>query len=139
MPDKRSKVKPRRPPGQEHVKSRETRPGSTNDQPPHFSLCYLMDGFRVSDCQRDDKAAFAERLQELSAMTWGQIMLAPRVGLGTEVIDQASIKRPIPPRITPEVTLLSWRFGGGARVIGYREDRLFHLLWIDPNHDAYKG
>lgn len=72
-------------------------------------------------------------------MTWGQIIQAPSGGMGTEPIPQNQIIPPIPPHITPDITLLSWRFGQGARMVGYREGEAFHVVWVDPNHHVYSG
>jgi len=102
-------------------------------------LQFLVAGFRVSDCQPADKAAFAERLQAWGMMTWAQIMQAPREGLGTETIDRTSLQETPPNHVTPDVRLLAMRFGRGARVIGYRDDEILHIIWIDPNHKVYRG
>ncbi|MDP9364975.1 MAG: hypothetical protein M3Q10_12250 [Chloroflexota bacterium] len=137
MPSGRKKVKPRTPPGQPHILARETPSGSTNNETPYFSFCHLQAGFRVTDCHQAQKAEFAQRLEELSRLTWNDINQAPRQGLGTETISRTSIRRPIPDHVTLDVRILSFYFGGGARMIGYRRDRVFHVLWIDPNHKVY--
>lgn len=59
--------------------------------------------------------------------------------MGTETISRESINPAIPRHVTPDVRILSWRFGGGARIIGYREDQVFHIVWVDPNHNVYEG
>ncbi len=133
------RLKSRKPPSQPHVAAREPIARSTNDQPPCFTFCYLAPDFRVSDCEHSDKGAFADRLQELGQLTWGQITQAPRQGMGTETIPQDRIIPAIPRHITPDIRLLSWRFGRGARIIGYRDEQVFHVVWIDPNHRAYPG
>lgn len=135
----KNKLKTRKPPSQPRVASREPLTRSTNDRAPYFSFYYLAQNFRISDCQQSDKSALAERLEELSQLTWGQIMQTPRTGMGTETISQESIAPAIPQHITPDVRILSWRFGRGARIIGYREDQVFHVVWVDPNHQAYSG
>lgn len=133
------RAKPRAPQGAPHVRAREPRGESTNRLHPLFSLRHLAAGFRVSDCQRSDKAAFADRLQELAQLTWTQIMLAPRQGIGTETIDHQSVREAIPTHVTPDRTLLAIRFGDKARIIGYREDEVLHIIWIDPEHRVYPG
>ncbi len=66
-------------------------------------------------------------------------MSAPRQGLGTETIPQLGINETIPEHITPDVRILSSRFGQRARLIGYRSDEVFHIIWIDPKHKVYQG
>lgn len=112
-------------------------PRPTNHLKPHFSFYHLQDGFRISDCQAVDKGEFAQRLQELSQLTWNQIVLSPRQGLGSEKIDRESIKVAIPEHLSRDKRILAFRFGGGARIVGYREDQIFHVVWIDPNHNVY--
>lgn len=106
---------------------------------PHFSFCHLAPGFGVADCQQAQKAEFAQRLQELSGLTWGDINQAPRDGFGTEKIAQGSVRPAIPSHLSPDVNLLSFQFGGGSRIIGYRDHQVFHVVWIDPNHRVYTG
>jgi hypothetical protein len=118
---------------------RETPVGPTNQLRPYFSFHLLEAGFRVSDCQSHHKAEFAERLQELGQLTWLEILQAPRQGLGSEIISRNSIIPAIPPTITPDLRCLSFRFGQGARIIGFRDSQVFHVVWVDPNHRVYKG
>lgn len=66
-------------------------------------------------------------------------MQARREGMGTETIAHGSIIPAVPQHIPPDVRLLSWRFGEGARIIGYREDEAFQVVWVDPNHRVYRG
>jgi hypothetical protein len=122
----------RKSPGQARIAARETPRQSTNRLRPIFSLYNLAAGFSVSDCQPNHKAEFAQRLEELSRLTWGEIVQAPRRGLGSETFAQNTIRVPIPDFVTPDVTLLSWRFGGAARIIGYRDDQVLHIVWVDP-------
>jgi hypothetical protein len=66
-------------------------------------------------------------------------MQAPREGLGTETLDRNSLDESPPDHVTPDVRLLALRFGRGARVIGYRDDEILHIIWIDPHHKVYRG
>jgi hypothetical protein len=131
------KAKGRRLPSPPHIAQPVAEPRPTNHLKPHFSLYHLEDGFRVSDCQAVDKGEFAQRLQELSQLTWNQIVLAPRQGFGSETIALRSIKVAVPNHITDDRRLLAFRFGDAARIVGYREDQIFHIVWIDPNHNVY--
>jgi hypothetical protein len=110
---------------------------SASDQRPLFSFYHLEDGFRVSDCQARDRGDFAVRLEELSQLTWTQIILAPRQGLGAETIKRESIRVRVPSDLTRDLRIIAFRFGSGARIVGYREDRVFHVIWVDPNHRVY--
>jgi hypothetical protein len=134
-----AKAKDRKPPQNGRAAARKPHAGSTNHLNPHFSFYQLEAGYCVSDCQADHKAALADRLQELSQLTWGEILQAPRKGFGTETIAADSIRPRVPQLITPDVRFLSMYFGKGARLVGYRDDQVFHVVWIDPHHKVYNG
>lgn len=102
-------------------------------EPPMFSLRYLVSGYSVSDCQPDDKAAFAETLAKLSKLTWAQIKQAPRHGLGCEKIARNAIRGGMPPHLTKDVDLIALRFNGRKAMVGYRDRALYYVLWLD--HD----
>lgn len=110
---------------------------STNRDTPWFCFHKLQRGRCIQDCDQEQQAAVAETLRRLSQLTWGEITQAPRHGLGCEKIERDSIQVAIPPHITEEVQLLSFRCHGLAPMIGYRLDRVFHLIWIDKNFDVY--
>src|SRR4051812_45081211 len=71
-------------------------------EPPQFSLRHVQDAHCITRCEKDDKIAFADRLRELSRMTWAEIRVAHRHGLGTEKIAQSAIEAGIPDCVTPE-------------------------------------
>lgn len=73
---------------------------SPEQQHPTFSLRYMSKDFCISDCTKEEKAAFADTLYTLSQMTWSQINSSARHGSGYKRIAQNSIKAPIPKHIT---------------------------------------
>ena len=120
------------------------RPGASRPINPETSLPVFSfekmgrgNGFCVESCSDDDRAAVAMRLFLLSRMTWQEIHNAPRHGLGTEKIDRAAIRPALPPEISEDVTFLAVRYKGKRPMIGYRDGRIFHLLFIDHSFSAY--
>ena len=71
-------------------------------------------------------------------MTWLQLRLAHRHGLGSEKIARSSMLIPIPPRVTEDVDILAFRCIGIKPMLGFRLGRIFHIIWIDKNLTAYK-
>lgn len=134
-----AKPKPPTPKSGKRIKARTAPQVTSNDLHPIFCLRYLVSEFRVSDCEKEDQAAFAKRLELLSQLFWGQIASSSRLGVGTETIDHASLRVPIPPHITPDQKFLSLHLRGPFRVIGYRDNQVFHIVWIDPKHKVYPG
>ena len=70
-------------------------------------------------------------------MTWAQIKTADRMGLGFETIARSSITAGIPRHITDDVRLLAFRFFGNAPMVGYRDGRVFFVLWLDRSFTLY--
>lgn len=107
--------------------------------PPVFSFEKMArgNGFCVESCSDDDRAAVAMRLFLLSRMTWQEIHNAPRHGLGTEKIARAALRPALPPGISEDVTFLAVRYHGKRPIIGYRDGRIFHSLFIDHSFSAY--
>jgi len=119
------------------LKSHDTAKQTPNQMRPKFSLEYLQKGYCLSDCTKDEKAAFADRLHELSQLTWQQIQQAGRHKQGFEKIPSESIKSGIPPCITDDVVIMAFRFCGLAPMVGFRRDEVFFAVWLDRDFTLY--
>ncbi|MBA3922718.1 MAG: hypothetical protein H0X31_13895 [Nostocaceae cyanobacterium] len=106
-------------------------------QPPLFSLCYMNKDYSISKCTKDEKAALADTLYQLSQLTWSQIKASPRHGLGYEKIDRNVIKSSIPSQIKNDVNLIAFRFCALAPMVGYRDGAVFHIIWLDRDFTLY--
>jgi len=104
---------------------------------PVFCFKHLQADYSLAQCDKDERAAFIEQLCMYSQMTWQQIILAPRHGLGSEKISLDSIRAPLPRSVTPDVTLLALRFDGKKPFVGYRYHFIFHVLYIDRGFTLY--
>jgi len=111
---------------------------STNDKTPVFCLEHLQPQYCLSKCQKDEKAAFADALFKRSKLSWGQIIQADRHGLGCETIKRDAIQAAIPSHLTEDVRFIALRFKNKAPMVGYKEGRIFHILWIDRSFTLYK-
>ena len=107
---------------------------------PVFCLALMKEGngYSVDCCDLPHRAALAVRLSKLSQMTWLQIKSAPRHGLGCETIARNAIKSPLPQQVTDDVVLIALRYNGKSPMVGYRDERTFHILFIDHNMTLYK-
>lgn len=122
------------------MKSPEAPAISPDNLPPLFSLFNMTPHHCITCCQKDEKAAFAVRLRELSQLTWAQLRQADRHGMGYEQINRDSLKVPIPSRITDDVKFIAFRFDGKKPIIGYRDKddkRIFHIVWVDRSFKVY--
>lgn len=116
-----------------------TKPQDPDLQPPIFSFEKMQEGsgYSVTCCQRDDQAALSKCIFKLSKVTWRDIRHSPRHGIGTETIHRASLKVGLPHGIPDDATLIAIRFNGMKPMIGYRDARVFYVVFLDSNFSAY--
>lgn len=139
MGDKHKLKKPKSEQGK-RISTDEGKALDTFNLPPKFCLRQLRNRYSLVDCERDEKAAFADRLYELSRLTWKQINQAGRHGQGYEKIDRDAIKGDaVPDGISEDVNIIAFRCIGLAPMVGYRSaDGVFNILWIDRGFTLYK-
>ena len=80
-----------------------------------------------------------DALWQRSRMTWTEITVAPHKGLELEKIPQSALKKAIPASVTPDVNFIALRFGDAARIVGYRDRSILHIIWVDRAHEVYGG
>ena len=120
------------------VRITETPQTPSDDKHPIFCLQYLSRDFSLANCNREEKAAFADTLAHLSQMTWGQLRFAPRHGAGYEKIDRDSIRADIPAHLLEDVShFVAFRFYGLAPMVGYKENEVLHVVWLDREFRLY--
>jgi hypothetical protein len=126
-------IKPPDKGGGRHLKTPDSQSlrTSSNQMRPKFSLEHLAKSHCLSNCLKEEKSAFVDKLHELSQLTWQQIQQAPKHGLGHETIARSSIKAAVPHHITEDVRFLAFRFMGKAPMVGYKVDEVFFVVWID--------
>ena len=92
----------------------------------------------MAECSESELAALMQQLGRLSLLSWQDVQLAPRHGLGSEKIARTSINAPIPPAATEDVKFfLSLRFQSKKPFVGFRNGYVFHVLWIDNRFRVY--
>ena len=111
---------------------------SSATQKPHFSLEFLVKGFTLTECDKDQRSAFAMALQERASLSWVDIGNSGRKGLGSEKIHSLNV--PITDTIMADKRdkIVSFRFGGNKeRFLGYRDGRVLYIVWVDPGGRVY--
>ena len=111
--------------------------GPPGKDTPVFSLQYMEDSHCISQCSEEQKVSFVDKMRALSQLTWNQIKLAPKHGLGSEKIPRPMFKVPIPDFISEDEALLAIRFWNLAPMIGVRWKQIFHIIWFDKDFDVY--
>jgi hypothetical protein len=104
---------------------------------PVFCLKHIQTNYSLNDCTKDEKASFVDQLYNLSQLSWQTIQLSPKHGLGTEKIEQGSIKAKLPNIVTPDVKLYALRFDGKKPMVGFKSHFVFHVLYLDRSFSLY--
>jgi len=106
-------------------------------EPPVFCFRYLDKTHGLDSCDKDEKAALVSTLYELSQLSWRELRRAPRHGLGYEIIARKSFRVSIPKHITEDVNLIAFRFSGLKPMVGYRDEGIFRIIWLDRSFKVY--
>lgn len=114
-------------------------PLNANKLAPVFSFEFMRPntGYSVTCCNEEHRAALAAKLFTLSQMTWQEIQNAPRHGLGSEKIARTSLKIALPGRVPEDAELIALRYHAKSPAIGFRDDRVFYILFLDHSFTAY--
>lgn len=105
---------------------------------PAFSLQYTVPGYCVADCNQEQKVAFANTLLQLGKRTWIEIIQSDKHGSGSEKIPRKQMKLGIPPTVSEDQAFFTVvRFFGKCPMIGYVNNGIYYILWLDRNHDSY--
>ena len=102
-----------------------------------FSLRYIQKNHCYSDCQPAEKQALIEAMFKRREMTWQTIAKEHRHGLGYEKIERSSLTVNVPKIVPEDASILAFRFFGLAPMVGYKENDVFHILWLDRQYKVY--
>jgi hypothetical protein len=104
---------------------------------PIFSLHNIHGNFCISSCSDNEKVQFADWLYKLTRLTWNQIKSQNRHKGGYEQIRKTSLKAPLHAEYQ-EKKIIFFHAMNFAPIGGFREGRIFHIIWVDPKFKAYK-
>lgn len=128
---RRKKIKNPSPEKGKKIKGKNDGSGPSSLDYPIFCFKYLQKGYDFDPLEDEYICAFTKQLHRLSQLTWQIIQTSPRHGLGSEKIVKDSIKANIPPFLSEDVTLLAFRYIGKLPFVGYRNEAILHILWIE--------
>ncbi|MCG7963751.1 MAG: hypothetical protein N0E54_13710 [Candidatus Thiodiazotropha taylori] len=104
---------------------------------PVFSLQNIQKSHCLSKCERNEKAAFADTMHQLSSLLWRDIKRSGRHHLGYEKINRDSLKKPVPENVPEDANVIAFRFCDKAPMVGYRDKATFHVIWLDRDFSLY--
>lgn len=109
-------------------------PRDTNKLRPKFCLEHILADYDIKGNEdKEQKAAFAEQLQTLAALTWSEIQLSHRHGVGQEQIAVRSLKINLPPFFGDEEKVIALRYKGKLPILGIRVQEVFHVIAVARN------
>lgn len=123
--------------------SLESAPTSVNYDlcKPVFSFQFMKYGGKqcLSNCDRPNKASIAEKILQISQLSWKEITSTQKQSLGYEKIPRKQFIVPIPASVTPDVSkLITFRFSGAARMAGFRRADVYHIVLVSQKHNLYR-
>lgn len=109
---------------------------------PVFCFKHLHKDYNIKQLVMSDKSfqkQLLKKIETISQLSWTDIQLSDRHGLGTEKIAKSSIKVSIPQSLTKDIKdFLSFYFNGTrGRIVGYKNKALFHIVYIDTTLEVY--
>ncbi|MCU0073986.1 hypothetical protein N8H71_20535 [Pseudomonas koreensis] len=115
-----------------------TETDTSEARPPVFSFEYLQNGWCIQDCETVERSKMLERLRVLGKMSWRELRKEHRHRYGCETIERSSLKVGIPAFLTGDVRLLVFRAFERVAMVGYKNQRIFYVVWIDREFKLYK-
>lgn len=96
-----------------------------------FSNC--DDKYPLYELQKDELKAFIAFAKQFEEMPWRMI----KIYKGFKFENIPEINKP--DSIEKDITLSSIRISQSFRLIGYRNEEYFYIVWFDRNHESYSG
>ncbi len=107
-----------------------------------FSLKNLSSEYdlNAASCTDYIRSQLLFKLKLLCDQTWNKLFVKSKQSGGIEKIDKSAILAPLPSCVTDDIShLYVVRFNGqNSRLIGYRSDNVFQVLFVDVNLEVYK-
>ncbi len=124
--------------GQQEVLRSVSEPPDHNKSSVKYCFSCMRSGFSVSDLQTDAKEAFLQTIERRGNLTWEQVLLDGKHGLGTEQMPSSSIIPSLPPGWDKSSDYTVLRYFGNLPMVGWRDRDVFHIVWVEANYgDVY--
>lgn len=91
-----------------------------------FSKCDRK--YPLQKLSSEDLKAFVKFAQKVENMSWESIKV--HTGLNFEQLNNMGVPKNIP----KDASICSMRLSKKSRIIGYREEEFFNIIWFDNNH-----
>lgn len=108
---------------------------SSDDKNAYIALKYYDKNFECfSEWTADDLSCFSNFVDKINRLKWKEIKR--HNGLALKDIDDANgiPNNDIKEKLSKDITFCELRVSQKARVVGFRENSVFFLCWLDRNH-----
>jgi hypothetical protein len=108
---------------------------------PKFSFEFNVDkGKRcISNIEKNDRISLLKKVLTLSGQTWKEISGLPKEKGFEKISKESFIAIPGVPHKFKDIEKIDvFRFSDKGRLIGYIEDEIFYVVWVDTKYEMYK-
>ena len=108
---------------------------SAESEKGYIALKYFDKNFECfSEWTPDELVCFSSFIDKINRLEWKEIKKHP--GLRFKSIDNAKgiPNNDIKERLSKDITFCEFRVSQKARVVGFRNNAVFFLCWLDRNH-----
>lgn len=94
--------------------------------------------YSLDNCNRDERAACMNTMKILGQSLWQDI--ESNHIKSCHIIknkDSIHVARPEPSPMSPELPIIAFEFGENKKMVGYRRDCVFHIIWFDRDFSLY--
>lgn len=111
--------------------------GPSDAERPVFSFHHTDAKYCVTNCQMREQADVALALHRRSEFSWRDLRQMSREALGYEKIARDAIRAAIPATFSEDEVPISFRMSDRGRLVGFRRDATFHIVWVDTKFEVY--
>lgn len=105
---------------------------------PLLSLRHLRNGYGVEDLSDNQRSEFLLKWAKRAEITWKDLGLHQRHGLGYEQLPKKQIKKVAPDHLAQEKYMVM-RHEDNLPFVGFKAGDIFYALWIEARYgDVYK-
>lgn len=108
---------------------------SSDEKQAYIALKYFDKNFECfSEWSKDELACFSNFIDKINNLTWNDIKR--HTGLNYKIIDNAKglPENSIKEKISKDISFYELRVSQKARVVGFRQNAVFFICWLDRNH-----
>lgn len=108
---------------------------NSDEKQAYIALKYFDKNFECfSEWSKDELACLSNFIDKINNLTWNDIKR--HTGLRYKMIDNAKglPENSIKEKISKDISFYELRVSQKARVVGFRQNAVFFICWLDRNH-----